>query len=240
MVASAGTTNTGAVDPLDAIADLTEKHNIWFHVDAAYGGFFTLLASCQEVFKGIERSDSLTIDPHKGLFLSYGLGALLVKNVNAQFQSHYYQAAYMQDALPVSVEPSPADLSPELTKHFRGMRMWLSLQLLGVAPFKACLQEKILLCRYFYQKIQDLGFEVGPYPELSVAIYRYIPKKGDPNRFNQKLVELVHQDGRLFLSSTNINGVFWIRLAVLSFRTHLREINLCLEILELGIRKLES
>ncbi|MBK7871197.1 MAG: aminotransferase class V-fold PLP-dependent enzyme [Saprospiraceae bacterium] len=240
IVASAGTTDTGAIDPLNEIADIAEKYGLWFHVDAAYGGFFLLVDDLKHKFKGIERSDSLAIDPHKGLFLPYGIGAILVKNVEATFQSHHYVANYMQDALKLADELSPADLSPELTKHFRGLRMWLPLHLLGLKPFKAALEEKIWLCRYFYEKVQELGFEVGPYPDLSIMIYRYVPKDNDSNEFNEKLVEYVQHDGRVFLSSTMIDGIFWIRLAVLCFRSHLREVDLCLEILKDGITHLQK
>ena len=236
VVASAGTTDTGALDPLDAIADVAADFDLWYHIDAAYGGFFVLLDEWRPQFKGIERSDSVAIDPHKGLFLPYGLGAILIKNVEAAFQSHHYVANYMQDALKLADELSPADLSPELTKHFRGLRLWMSLHLLGLAPFKAALEEKILLCRYFYERIQTLGFEVGPYPDLSIMIYRYVPADGsDANTFNEQLVEYVQRDGRVFLSSTLIDGVFWIRLAVLSFRSHVADIDLCVNILHTGV-----
>jgi aromatic-L-amino-acid/L-tryptophan decarboxylase len=248
VVASAGTTDTGAVDPLDAIADVCQRHKLWFHVDAAYGGFFMLAdvanpdgTKIRGRFKGIERSDSVAIDPHKGLFLAYGLGAVLIKDVKAQMASHYYRANYMQDTFDATEELSPADLSPELTKHWRGLRMWLPLQLFGIQPFKSALEEKILLCRYFYDAIQRLGFEVGPYPDLSVCTYRYLPLDGsDADGFNRQLVEYVQRDGRIFVSSTNIGGVFWIRLAVLCFRTHLREIDLLLEIFENGVKTLEK
>lgn len=239
VVASAGTTDTGAVDPLDDIADICARHDLWFHVDAAYGGFFALLdvsypdgGTVKEALRGMSRSDSLAIDPHKGLFLPYGLGAVLVKDVLAQMATHYYRANYMQDASLYTDEYNPADLSPELTKHWRGLRMWLPLQIFGLRPFKAALEEKIWLCRYFYDKVQQLGFEVGPYPELSVCIYRYVPSDGaDANTFNLDLVKKVQQDGRVFISSTTIDGVIWLRLAVLCFRTHLREIDILLELL---------
>lgn len=240
VVGSAGTTDTGAMDPMDAIADVAEAHNLWFHVDAAYGGFFILLPELQEKFKGVERSDSLAIDPHKGLFLSYGLGAILIKNVEAQHRAHYYKAAYMQDTLDANEELSPADLSPELTKHFRGLRMWMALQLFGLQPFKACLEEKIHLCRYFYEEVKKMGFEVGPYPDLSVCTYRFVPEKGNSDEFNRKLVEYVQADGRVFISSTTIGGEFWIRLAVLSFRTHLKTIDTCLQVLKEGINVLSK
>lgn len=240
VVASAGTTDTGALDPLDAIADVAQEYDLWYHIDAAYGGFFIMVDELKATFKGIERSDSLAIDPHKGLFLPFGIGVILVKNVEAVFQSHHYVANYMQDALKIAEELSPADLSPELTKHFRGLRMWMPLHLLGLKPFKAALEEKIWLCRYFYEKIQTLGFEVGPYPDLSIAIYRYVPETGDANAFNERLVAYVQQDGRVFLTSTTMDGVFWIRLAVLSFRTHLREMDICLEILKQGVEEISK
>ena len=239
-VGSAGTTDTGAIDPLDRIAALAQQFGLWFHVDAAYGGFFLMVEELKGAFKGIERSDSVAIDPHKGLFLPYGLGAVLIKNVEAQYNSHFYSANYMQDAQKAQEEWSPADLSPELTKHFRGLRMWLPFQLLGLQPFRAALAEKAALCHYFYNKVRELGFEAGPEPELSILIFRYRPAKEEMNRFNQQLVEYVRQDGRVFLSSTTIDGAYWIRLAVLSFRTHLREIELCLDILQTGVQQLEG
>ena len=233
VIASAGTTDVGAIDPLDDIADICEEFGIWFHVDAAYGGFFKLVESSEALFKGIERSNSLVIDPHKGLFLPYGTGAVLIRKGHLLFESQHLTASYLQDAYYDVEEVSPADLSPELTKHFRGLRLWLPLQLFGIEPFKAALEEKLWLTRYFYEEIQKIeGFEVGPYPELSVMIYRYIPKKGNTDEFNARLVEEVKKDGSVFLSSTMINGNYYIRLAVLSFRTHLSTIDSCLKVLK--------
>ncbi len=240
LVASAGTTDVGAIDPLDRLADIASSHDLWYHIDAAYGGFFVMTEEIKPHYKGIERSDSITIDPHKGMFLAYGTGAVLIKNVEALERTHQYSASYMQDVIGDMMEPSPANLSPELTKHFRGMRMWLPIQLYGVKPFRAALSEKIWLCRYFYERVQEIGFEVGPYPELSVAIYRYVPKDGDANQFNAKLVENIRKDGRVFLSSTTIKGVFWIRIAILCFRSHKRIVDLCLKVLEEEVEKLKS
>ena len=240
IIGSAGTTDTGAIDPMQDMAKLAKKHSCWFHVDAAYGGFFSLLDEFKDRFEGIGQSDSVTIDPHKGLFLPYGSGAVLIRDVQALQDTHYYQANYMQDVISEINEPSPADLSPELTKHFRGLRMWMPLQLYGLAPFKAALAEKIWLCRYFYEKVQELGFVVGPYPELSVMIYRYEPEPGDANTFNQKIIELVRKDGRVFLSSTTIEGKVWLRLAVLSFRTHLETIETALAVLKEVVNSLTA
>jgi len=231
VIGSAGTTDTGAIDPLNKIAGICEQNKLWFHIDAAYGGFFMLVDDQKQKFTGIEKADSITIDPHKGLFLAYGLGAVIVKDIDALKKSHYYQANYMQDATEILDEPSPADLSPELTKHFRGLRMWLPLQLFGVGVFRKALEEKILLCRYFYQKVHELGFEVGPEPELSVCIYRFTSGIENVNEFNQRLIKAVQDDGRIYISSTTIDGVYWLRLAVLVFRTHLKTIDNLLIIL---------
>jgi glutamate/tyrosine decarboxylase-like PLP-dependent enzyme len=243
VVASAGTTDVGAIDPLDELADVAEAEGLWLHVDGAYGAFFMLCDEVKPKLAGIERSDSVVMDPHKGLFLPYGLGAVVVKDREAMHRAHHYRAAYMQDAQaeeaggPVD---SPAELSPELTKHFRGLRIWLPLMLHGVAPFRAALREKLLLARYFHRRIGELGFETGPEPELSVATYRWVPEEGDADAFNEALVEAIHEDGRVFVSSTRLDGTFVLRLAVLSFRTHLETIDLTLEILREKVAELEA
>jgi glutamate/tyrosine decarboxylase-like PLP-dependent enzyme len=140
----------------------------------------------------------------------------------------------MQDAEQEPGELSPADVSPELSKHFRALRMWLPLMLVGTRPFRAALDEKLLLARYFHRKIEALGFEVGPPPDLSVVTYRWAPPGADverANRINQAIVEAVRRDGRIFLSSTMLDGRFTLRAAVLAFRTHLRTIDLALRVL---------
>lgn len=233
LIANAGTTDTGAVDPLTALGNLAQKHNLWYHVDGAYGAFFILCDETKHLLQGISMADSVVMDPHKGLFLPYGLGVVLVKDSQDLFRSHQLYGNYMQDATSDPTEISPAEISPELTKHFRGMRMWLPLRLFGLAPFRAGLSEKLLLARYFHEKIQMIhGFVAGPVPQLSVVTYRYVPTKGDANDFNKRLVAATHADGRVFLSSTTIDGIFMLRFAALAFRTHLQTVNLCLQILE--------
>ncbi|WP_204336088.1 pyridoxal phosphate-dependent decarboxylase family protein [Leptobacterium flavescens] len=239
--ASFGTTNTGAIDPIDPIAAIAEKYNLWFHVDAAYGGFFKLVAGMDPKFRGIEKADSITLDPHKTLFLPFGTGCILIKNKEKLFKAFHYLADYMQDTVDAIEEVSPADISPELTKHFRGMRLWLPLKLFGLKPFRAALQEKLLLTRYFYDKIkQTEGFEVGPEPELSVAMFRYIPSGGDANEFNKKLIRAIQTDGRIFLSSTTVDGIFWIRVAVVIFRIHLEQMDLLLRIIQEKVDELSD
>ncbi|UCG26291.1 MAG: aminotransferase class I/II-fold pyridoxal phosphate-dependent enzyme [Chloroflexota bacterium] len=233
IVASAGTTNTGSVDPLTEIAEIAANHHLWFHADGAYGAFFALCPEGRSALTGMELSDSLVLDPHKTLFLPYGTGAVLVKDGSKLYSSQNWDAAYMQDIPDDIEEVSPAELSFELTKHFRGLRLWLPLKLYGLAPFRAALSEKILLARYFHREIQRLpGFESGPAPDLSVVIYRYLPARGDADDFNQRLVKRIQKEGRIFISSTRVDGKFVLRLAISSFRTHLEDIDESLEVLK--------
>lgn len=235
ILAAAGTTDTGAVDPLDQIADIARREQCWFHVDAAYGGYFLLTDHGRRLLKGIERSDSVVLDPHKGLFIPFGVGIALVRDAGPMAQTHSYTGHYMQDAQQDQSEVSPADTSAELTKHFRALRMWLPLMLEGTAPFAAGLEEKLLLARYFHREVQKLGFEVGPSPDLSIVTFRWAPAGMSlerTNQLNQSIVDGIRRDGRVFLSSTMLDGRFTIRLAVLNFRTHRSAIDLALKILK--------
>jgi len=232
VVATAGTTEVGAIDELDTIADVCEHNKVWFHVDAAYGGFYILCKEVAAKLKGIERSDSFVIDPHKGLFLPYGSGAVMVRDRQHILAANSYQANYMQDALQ-DEELEPASLSPELSKHFRGLRMWMPLKLFGLKPFRAALTEKVYLARYFYKHIQQIpGFEVGPFPDISVVLFRYIPGEGDANEYNQALVKALLKDGRIYISTTTIEGNYYLRMAVGVYRTHLQDVEICLQILK--------
>ena len=244
VVASAGTTDTGAVDPLSAVATIARRHGLWFHLDAAYGGFFLLCEEGREVLQGIENADSIVMDPHKGLGLPYGTGAVLVKKGELLARSNAYYADYMQDAKPVSSQEehwdSPADLSLELTRPFRGPRMWFPLKLFGLGPFRASLAEKIWLARYFHQALgEEERFETGPYPDLSIVTFRYRPAHGDIDSFNKRLMESVHQDGKVFITSTRIDGDFTLRLAVLNFRTHRATIDYLLRLLKQKAHELD-
>lgn len=220
VVASAGTTDTGAVDPIRDIADITRAAGLWLHVDAAYGGFFALCPEAPADIRELHRADSVVLDPHKGLFLPYGSGALLVKDREDLYRAHRYEANYMRDTLRSQEEPSPNDHSPELSRHFRGLRMWLPLQLFGLAPFRAALEEKIWLTRYFHERLRAFPHvERGPDPELSVSLFRHVPPGRDADDANARLIERIQADGRVFLSSTHVDGHLWQRMAILAFRT---------------------
>ena len=227
IIASAGTTDTGVIDDLEKLSLIANTNNCWLHVDAAYGGFFYLLKEKKAKFKGIEKADSLVIDPHKGLFLPYGSGVVLIKDKKDLLHSNHYLANYMQDAYKDQAQLSPADLSPELSRNFRGMRMWLPLMYHGIEAFKNGLKEKLLLTQYAYEELNKLEFiELGPFPELSVFTFRFIKDKVDINDLNKEMIVKLHKDGKIFISSTSINNNIWLRVAILSFRTHKREVDI--------------
>lgn len=244
LISSAGTTDLGAVDPLSELSDLSKKYNMWFHVDGAYGGFFYLLDDKKTLLKGMSDADSFVVDPHKGLFLPYGTGMVMVKNKAHLLASNAYEANYMQDTLDHLDEHSPAELSPELTKHFRGMRMWLPLMLHGVKPFKAALKEKLLLTEYFHERLKEIPEIVtGPLPDLSVLIFR-VKLKGksqeEEDSVNKEVLDAIHQDGTVFISSTNVSGKYALRIAVLSFRTHQFHIDFLINLLKEKIEEMKA
>ena len=240
IVANAGTTNTGAVDAIGEIVDFAGEEHLWVHVDGAYGGFFQLTDRGRRAFKGIEGADSITLDPHKGMFLPYGTGSLLVRDGQLLRQAHQVQAAYLQDLAPEAGIPNFADYSPELSRDFRGLRVWLPLQLHGVNAFREALDEKLDLARAIYDALVDApGFEVPWEPELTVVPFRYVPKSGDAEAFNRALLERINASKRVFLSSTLIEGRFTLRACVVSHRTHRDRIDEAIAIIKSAVEDLE-
>ncbi len=241
VVATAGATDTGAVDPLAEIAEICRRTGVWLHVDGAYGGLFRLCPEGEAVLAGIEQADSLVLDPHKTLFLPYGTGAALTRDGARLIASFGADANYLRRVEIEGIGPSPADLGPELTRPFRALRLWLPLRLAGVEAFRAAQSEKILLARLLHARLAALpGFEVGPPPDLSVVAFRYRPKRGDADAFNERLIAFVQDEGRAFLSGTRIAGAFWLRAAILSFRTHLEHVEDALASLARGVAALEA
>ena len=234
VVGTAGTTDTGAVDPLDAMADIAARHRAWFHVDGAYGAVFALCAEGRKVLRGMERSDSLVLDPHKGLFISLGLGAVLVRDASAMRAAYAFEANYIPQAALTAEEPSPMLYSPELSRPFRALRLWLPLQVVGTGPFEAAIEEKLLLARYAYARLRGIdGIEVGPEPELSIVIFRPSAARGDDaGALCDRLGRAIQEDGRISLSPTTLGGVRWLRFAVLSLRTHRAAVDAAISIIE--------
>lgn len=241
LVANAGSTNTGAVDPLHELADISQKYALWYHIDGAYGGFFNLCEEGKRKLAGIELSDSMVLDPHKGLFTPYGCGSLLVKDGERLHRAHMLSAEYMQDQFTPAGEINFTEHSPELSRSFRGLQVWLPLKLFGLQAFRENLAEKLQLTQWLYQRfLAEPGFECLSVPDLSVITFRYRPQRGDIESFNRRLLESIVKSGKLFLSSTLLNGAFAIRVCILSFRTHQAEVEEAFEIIKAAARELEK
>ncbi|HTR78311.1 MAG TPA: aminotransferase class I/II-fold pyridoxal phosphate-dependent enzyme [Gemmatimonadaceae bacterium] len=225
IVGNAGTTNTGAVDDLGALADLAEREGLWLHVDAAYGGFFMLTERGRTVMRGIDRSHSVTLDPHKGMFLPYGTGSLLVRDTAALERAHALDADYLPSAPDAPEAMDFSLLSPELTRPFRGLRVWLPVKLHGIGAFRRNLDEKLDLARWATDRLREIpGIEIVADPQLSVVAFRLArPGMGREqlNQLNRRLIDLINARQRVHLSGTLLDGRFVLRICVLSFRTHL-------------------
>jgi glutamate/tyrosine decarboxylase-like PLP-dependent enzyme len=236
VIASAGTVDTGAIDPLPEIAELCRRYGAWFHVDGAYGGLFALCDEGRALLSGIEQADSVALDPHKTLFLPYGTGAVVVRDGRLLQDAFSASGEYIRPLGESEVGPSPADLSPELTRHFRALRLWLPLQIAGIAAFRAAQAEKLALARYLHARLSAMeGWDPGPAPDLSVVAFRYLPKSGDADEFNERLIRHIQQEGRVMLSGTRIDGSFRLRCAILCFRTHLDHVDEVVDALVRGV-----
>ncbi len=206
--------------------------DMWVHADAAYGGFFRLAGAGPELMPEIEECDSITLDPHKGMFLPYGTGCLLVRDLETLKRAHSMDAAYLHD---VRAQESPnfSDLSPELSRDFRGLRIWLPLVLHGVKAFKDAIEEKLMLTRWAYDQLSnDSRFEILDEPQLSVIAFRLKGEGAAWDRVNEDLQRRVNARGRVFLSSTRLDGRYVIRLCVLSFRTHMDRVKEAVEAIQ--------
>jgi aromatic-L-amino-acid decarboxylase len=227
VVASAGTVNTGAVDALDDIARVCAEEDVWFHVDGAYGGFFQLTDRGRSLFRGIERADSVTLDPHKGLFLPYGTGSLIVRRGEDLKAAHRGGAHY----LPAQSEtdlPDFADYTPELSRDYRGLRVWVPLHFHGVAAFRRALDEKLDLARKVYGALVGVDdLDVPWQPRLSIVAFK--SRRG--NAATDRMLEAINASGRVFLSATELAGDRYLRVAVLSHRTDESRIDEAIEII---------
>ena len=224
VIASSGTTNTGAVDPLEALADISEREGMWLHVDGAYGGFFMLTETGKKALAGIARADSITLDPHKGLCLPYGTGALVTRRLSALKQTYGARAEYLPPMNDVEGEVDFCGLSPELSRDWRGLRVWLPLTMHGIGPFRENLEEKLALARHAEEVLRAMPHvEILASPQLSVLAFRLNPGDRRPealDALNERWLEAVTRRQRVLLSPTRLDGRLALRMALLSFRTH--------------------
>lgn len=225
VISSAGTTNAGVIDDLSKISQIAQEHGIWHHCDAAYGGFFVLSNLANPFLKNITASDSITLDPHKALFQSYGSGMILIKKGAELANAFSEKADYMRDTIEANLAPS--DLSIELSRPFRALPLWLSLKLHGQNKFALALDEKLQLTQFVYRRLEQLGFIVGPKPKLSVMLFRT-----HSNSLTEKLNIDIQEHCPVFLSSTESSTHIWIRIAIVSHRTSEIEIKSLLSFLD--------
>jgi aromatic-L-amino-acid decarboxylase len=236
VVPSAGTTNTGAIDPIADTIALAREEGLWSHVDGAYGGFFQLTERGRGRFRGVEDADSITLDPHKAMFLPYGTGVLLVREGQRLRDAHVVAGAYLQDLGAEEEIPNFTEYSPELSRSFRGLSIWLPIQLHGMDAFRAALEEKLDLARYMYEELHDTpGVEVPWEPELSTVAFRLAHSDDDRSA---ALLERINASRRVFLSSTRIDGKYWIRVCIVSHRTHRDRVEEAIEIIRARTREL--
>ena len=232
VVGNAGTTNTGAVDDLAAIGALARREGLWHHVDAAYGGFFALTDAGRRRLAGLEISDSIALDPHKGLFLPYGTGCLLVRDAETLRRAHALSGDYMPPMQEAADLPDFSQLSPELSRDWRGLRVWLPIALHGIAPFRRNLEEKLELTRWAADELRRIPqLEIVAEPQLSIVAFRLRrPAETDAaNAANRALLARINARNRVHLTGTLLRGRFALRICVLSFRTHRDRMEMALE-----------
>jgi aromatic-L-amino-acid decarboxylase len=244
IVGSAGTVHTGAVDDLDALADLARRENVWFHVDGAYGGFFMLTDKGRERMRGIGQADSITLDPHKGLFLPYGTGSLLVRNGEALKRAHQLSADYLPA---MQEDPDLVDFclySPELSRDFRGLRVWLPFKMHGIGVFRRNLEEKLELTHWATEQLRTIpGIEILAEPQLSIVAFRLKRAGMDVqslNRLNQTFLEKINERKRIYMTGTKLGEMFALRICILSFRTHLDRMQQGMEDIRAACRDLNG
>jgi glutamate/tyrosine decarboxylase-like PLP-dependent enzyme len=223
VAANAGTTATGAVDPLAEVADFARRYDLWLHVDAAYGGFAALAPSARHLFEGIELADSIALDPHKWLYLPVGCGCILYKDPAAARAAFAHGADYTRT---IGLENDEAfafwDYGPELTRPFRALDLWLLIKFAGISRLGEAIEENIACAKYFEELVKNSDdFEILAPVELSIFCFRYVPKgfTGDLDAFNEHLLVRVQRAGSTYLSNARVHGRFALRGCVLNYRT---------------------
>lgn len=228
VIASAGTTDTGTVDPLPEIADLAADEGLWTHIDGAYGGFFQLTNRGRARLAGIERADTIALDPHKGLSIPFGVGALIARDEASLVDAHQGRGAYLRDEDSYMGIRDIASLGPELTRPFRGLSVWLPLHLHGVAPFRKTLDSTLDLAQHAHTRLANIeGVDAGAVPDLSIVAFMF-----DDDDMGRAAWDAVNTDRAVHLSPTIIEGRFVLRLAILNRRSTIEHVDHAIDIIE--------
>lgn len=228
IIASAGSTDTGTVDSLSELADLAAQNEMWLHIDAAYGGFFQLTQRGRQVLRGIGRADSVALDPHKGLSIPFGVGALVVRDERTLVDAHEGRGAYLRDEDSYMGVRDIASLGPELSRPFRGLSVWLPLQLHGVAPFREALDHSLDLAEHAYDRLSSIdGIDACWKPDLSIVAFRF-----DDDQVGRTAWQAVLADRAVHLSPTTIADRFVLRFAILNRRSTIEHVDHAINIIE--------
>lgn len=224
VVGSAGTTNTGSVDPLAEIAAIARQFGIWFHIDAAYGGFAVLTDRGRVLLKGIEQADSVTLDPHKWLFVPFECGCLLARDPQRLVDAFRILPEYLRDVETDGAEVNFADYGEQLTRYTRAFKVWVSVHYFGLGAIRSAIDTGINLARYAEELMRaDARFEILSPARLGIICFRVHPKNVDDparlDRLNEEINQRIVSGGRHFISSTRLDGRFSLRICVLGFRT---------------------
>ena len=233
VIGSAGTTNTGSIDPLVDLAAISAKHKLWFHVDAAYGGAFIITEQGKQRMQGIHSADSITLDPHKSMFLPYGTGCLLVKDRNALIEAHEMRGDYMPNLDREQAHLDPLSLSVELSREHRGLKIALPLLLHGIGAFTHALAEKLELAQLLYEKLSALtSIDLLNQPQLTTIAFRVNVENYDSEEISRSLMNKINDNGNAYLSGTLLNNQFALRVSILNHRTQLEQIELLVQEIE--------
>jgi aromatic-L-amino-acid/L-tryptophan decarboxylase len=216
VVASAGTTLTGAIDPLEAIADMCEERGVWFHVDGAYG--LPAVAARPELFAGFERAQSVAVDAHKWLYLPKACGILLVREQQDLVASFGHEQGYLPHQ---RHELHAMDTTFEYSRPFRALKFWLAMRVHGAAAFAEAIERNLEEAQLLYRRVSAReDFEVLGPPKLSVVAFRHAPAGvEDVGAHNRRLAEAIQTDGRVWMSSALIDDEVWLRPCFVNFRT---------------------
>jgi len=224
VVASAGSTNTGAIDPLEEIVELCSQFGAWLHVDAAYGGFAVLTERGRRWLKGIELADSITLDPHKWLYQPYECGCVLVRQGERLKAAFAVTPDYLKDASPVGGELNFSDLGLQLTRYSRALKLWLSLGYFGVDAFRDAIHRSLDLAAAAEAMIVERPeLELISGAQLGIVCFRRRFDRAEEEwqraRRNAALVGRFEQSGLGLVSSTTLGGRYAIRLCILNHTT---------------------